>query len=108
MGRPVLAVDYNVFGMTQAIRVDSRFATAHDTARILGVSKSRTEALIKIAKRSTDRILNRQGSGASETLEKVHAKRRSATTVGGVRKSSGRDGGSKISNPKSKRAKDKG
>jgi hypothetical protein len=95
--------------MAHAIRVDSRFATAHDTARILGVSKSRTEALIKIARRYTDRILKRQTSEAGQSVDKGHSKRKSATTVG--RKSSGRDAGSKISATKSatqsKRAKAK-
>jgi hypothetical protein len=87
--------------MAQAIRVDSRFATANDTARILGVSKSRTEALIKIARRYTDRILKRQASAAGQSAG--HTKRKSATTV--VRKSSGRNAGTKISVTKSKKAK---
>ena len=91
--------------MAHAIRVDSRFATAYDTARILGVSKSRTEALIKIARRYTDRILRRRASEAGQSMDNGQAKRKSATTV--VRKSSGRDVGTKISTAKSKRAKAK-
>ena len=91
--------------MAHAIRVDSRFATAHDTARILGVSKSRTEALIKIARRYTDRILRRRASESGQSVDNGLAKRKSATTV--VRKSSGRDVGTKISTAKSKRAKAK-
>ncbi|SRR6266403_3044327 len=84
--------------MAHAIRVATRFATAHDTARILGVSKSRTEALIKIARRYTDRILKRQASEAGQSADRGHAKRNSATTV--VRKSSGRDAGSPSQNRK--------
>jgi hypothetical protein len=93
--------------MAHAIRVDSRFATAHDTARILGVSKSRTEALIKIARRYTDRILKRQTSEAGPSVDNRHTKRKSATTVVGANanKTSGRDAGTKISSRKSKRAK---
>src|SRR5271167_4354955 len=102
--------------MARAIRVDSRFATAHDTARVLGVSKSRTEALIKIAKRYTDRILGLRGSKDGPTVDdpavghptgdhssgdKGHSKRKSATTV--VRKSRGRD--TKNSSTKSRKTK---
>jgi hypothetical protein len=89
--------------MSQAIRVDSRFVTAHDTARILGVSKSRTEALIKIARRYTDRILRDPASRNGQSVDKVHAKKKSATTV--VTNSSGRDASTKTSATKSKRAK---
>jgi hypothetical protein len=100
---------YN-FHMAHAIRVDSRFATAHDTARILGVSKSRTEALIKIARRYTDRILKRQVAEASHSAGiNGHAKRKSATAVIGAHasKPNGRDARTKISTRKSKRAKAK-
>ena len=92
--------------MAQGIRVDNGFATAHDTARILGVSKARTEALIKIARRYTDRILKRRDSEAGES-EKEHSKRKSAAAVGRVRKSRGGDAGAKISVSKSKKAKGK-
>jgi hypothetical protein len=92
--------------MAHAIRVDTPFATAHDTARILGVSKSRTEALIRIAKRYTDRILRDQASANGQSVVKVHAKKASATTV--ARKSSGRNAGTKASATKSKRAKARG
>ncbi len=91
--------------MAHAIRVDSRFATAHDTARILGVSKSRTEALIKIARRYTDRILKRQSPEGDHSADNGHTKRKSATTV--VRKRSGRDAGTKISGTKAKKAQAK-
>ena len=96
---------YNV-NMAHAIRVDSRFATARDTARILGVSKSRTEALIKIARRYTDRILGLRDSNGDPIVHpgrQGRRKRKSATTV--VRKSSGRNAGTKISVTKSKKAK---
>lgn len=93
--------------MAHAIRVDSRFATAYDTARILGVSKSRTEALIKIARRFTDRILKDQASRNGQPPDKGHSKSKSATTVAAVRKSRGRHAGTKISSTKSKRAKTK-
>jgi hypothetical protein len=66
--------------MSHAIRVDSHFATAHDTARILGVSKSRTEALIKIARRYTDRILKAKPPKAGAPAENGHARRKSAAT----------------------------
>src|ERR1700678_2031938 len=46
--------------MHQPIKVDSRFATVRDTARILGVSKSRTEELVERVKWLTDRILKRR------------------------------------------------
>jgi hypothetical protein len=93
--------------MAQAIRVDSGFATARDTARILGVSKARTEALIKIARRYTDRILKRRASEAGESAGKDHSKRKSAAAVVGVRKSRGHDAGAKVSVSKSKKAKGK-
>ena len=104
---------YNVT-MARAIRVDSRFATAHDTARVLGVSKSRKEALIKIARRYTDRILGRDSKLPPSNSEPVvtdpsatpgHRNRKSATTVVRVRKSSGRDAVAKNSSTKSKKAK---
>jgi hypothetical protein len=91
--------------MKQAIRVDSGFATPYDTARILGVSKSRTEALIKIARRYTDRILKDQASKTGPSADKRHTKRKSAATV--ARKSRVRDAGTKISATKSKAVKTK-
>jgi len=71
--------------MSHAIKVDSRFATAHDTARILGVSKSRTEALIKIARRYTDRILKAKAAKAAPA-DNGNARRKSAATIVRVRK----------------------
>ncbi len=93
--------------MRHAIRVESPFATPDRTAKVLGVSKSRTEALIKIAGRYTDRILKDQASkaGPSVNNENVngHASRKSRATV--VRKSGTRHAGTKISSPKSKTSK---
>jgi hypothetical protein len=45
--------------MTQPIKVRSRFATAYDTARVLGVSSSRTRQLIAAAKEYTTRVAHR-------------------------------------------------
>lgn len=59
--------------MAQAIKVDSPFATPHDTARILGVSKSRTDEIVRRVKR----MLHRDSTGESAV---VHAKRESAGT----------------------------
>ncbi|MGC1789460.1 MAG: hypothetical protein WA718_22215, partial [Terriglobales bacterium] len=67
----------------------------YDTARTLGVSKSRTEELIKIARQYTDRILKDQASKAGSSVRKDHRKRKS--TAGVVRKSGRRDAGTKIS-----------
>jgi hypothetical protein len=89
--------------MTQAIRVDSPFATPYRTAKVLGVSKSRTKELIELAGRFTDRLRDRQGAKTGQAAVNGHAKRKSATTV--VRKSSGRDASAKISVTKSKKAK---
>jgi type IV secretory pathway TrbL component len=93
--------------MAHAIRVDSRFATANDTARILGVSKSRTEALIKIARRYTDRILKSRASKTGHSLDSGNgqAKSKSAATVGNTRTSRARHAGTKITATKSKKSK---
>jgi hypothetical protein len=91
--------------MTQAIRVDSRFATAYRTAKILGVSKSRTKELVERARHYTGRILTLRDSRTGELVVEGHARRKSAATV--ARKSSGRDAGAKISATKSKTAKAK-
>ena len=61
--------------MTQAIRVKSRFATPRDTARILGVSKSRTDDLIKRVKQM---LLRDSTTGEFTT---VRAKGKAETTV---------------------------
>jgi|HubBroStandDraft_5_1064220.scaffolds.fasta_scaffold04845_2 hypothetical protein len=98
--------------MRHAIRVDSPFATPYRTAKVLGVSKSRTEALIKIAGRYTDRILKDQASKAGPSADNVnangHASGKSSATVvraSVVRKSRTRHAGTKISSTKSKPSK---
>jgi len=91
--------------MRQAIKVDSRFATAHRTAKVLGVSKSRTETLIKRARRFTDRLLDLRNSKAGQFVLNGHGKKESAATV--IGKISERDAGTKISTAKPKRAKAK-
>lgn len=45
--------------MPQTIKVTSPFATPYDTARVLGVSKSRTAEIIKRVRKITDRMLHR-------------------------------------------------
>jgi len=61
--------------MAQAIKVDSPFATAHDTARILGVSKSRANKIIRRVKG----MLHRDSATAEFTV--VHAKRQATGTI---------------------------
>jgi hypothetical protein len=61
--------------MHRPIKVDSHFATAHDTARILGVSKSRTEELIRRVKRLTGRILERRSSAAESRVTRPREKK---------------------------------
>jgi hypothetical protein len=53
--------------MHQAIKVDSRFATPYDTARILGVSRSRTDDLIRRVRRLTDRMVKKSEAGELQT-----------------------------------------
>jgi len=100
--------------MTQAIRVDSRFATPYRTARVLGVSKSRTKELIELARQFTDRLLDpresklrkfRAGASKNGSISRAHARRKSAASV--LRKGSSPDGGSKISTTKAKGTKAK-
>jgi hypothetical protein len=88
--------------MTQAIRVDSRFATPYRTAKVLGVSKSRTKELIELAGRFTDRLLGQQVARAGQSAVNGRTKRKSAASV---RRKRSADGGSKISTTKAKRAK---
>lgn len=87
--------------MAQAIRVDSRFATVHDTADTLGVSKARTNTLIQRAKRITSRIVHRHSGGefATDALSKTQSKR--ARTSGRL------NAGAKTYQNKSKKAKAK-
>ncbi len=90
--------------MTQAIRVDSPFATPYRTAEVLGVSKSRTKELIELAGRFTDRLLERKVAKTGQSVVNGHARRKSAASV---RRKSSVDGGTKISTTKAsaKRAK---
>jgi DNA uptake protein ComE-like DNA-binding protein len=90
--------------MTQAIRVDSPFATPYRTAKVLGVSKSRTKELIELAGRFTDRLLEHKVARTGPSAVNGHSRRKSAA---GVRRKSSVDGGTKISISKAsaKRAK---
>lgn len=87
--------------MAHAIRVDSRFATVHDTADTLGVSKARTNTLIERAKRITNRIVHRHSGGefAIDALPKQRGGR--ARTTGRL------NAGAKTYQNKSKKAKAK-
>lgn len=68
--------------MAHAIRVDSPFATVHDTADTLGVSKSRTNRLIERAKRIASTVLHRRSGG--ELVTETHRKQRGrAVTMSG-------------------------
>ncbi len=88
--------------MTQAIRVDSPFATPYRTAKVLGVSKSRTKELIELARRFTDRLLEHKVARTGQSAFNGHATRKSAASV---RRKSRADGGSKISRTKRAKAK---
>jgi hypothetical protein len=88
--------------MTQAIRVDSPFATPYRTAKLLGVSKARTKELIELARQSTDRLVAQQGPKVEYSAVNGHAKRKPAT---GLRRKSRADGGSKVSTTKARTKK---
>lgn len=83
--------------MAQAIKVDSPFATPHDTARILGVSKSRTDEIVRRVKR----LLHRD-SAAGESAA-VRAKRQATGTI--TRKNDGHNAFPQAKKTKSKRSK---
>jgi len=70
--------------MAQAIKVDSQFATVRDTARTLGVSRSRTDQLINRARKLTSRIIIRNSS-AGEFAAGGQVKRKSAATDAGTK-----------------------
>ena len=83
------------------IRVNSAFATPYDTARILGVSRARTEELIKLARRNGD-----QSAKAADSIDrasKSHSIKKSSTSV--ARKSRVRNAGTRASNTKTKTVK---
>jgi hypothetical protein len=72
--------------MGHAIKVDSQFATAYDTARILGVPKSRTDELVRRVRRLTDRIVHRKSRSGEVTgtgpIKKIAAKKTSGRYAG--------------------------
>ena len=67
------------------IKVRGRFATAHDTARTLGVSASRTNELIKTVREYTERIARRDSS-AGEFTTRGRAERKATVTRKGSRR----------------------
>jgi hypothetical protein len=87
------------------IRVNSDFATPYDTARILGVSKARTEELIKMVRARAGR---RVKNGASpDPASKIHPIKKSSSSSSSslaARKSRVRNAGSRVS-AKTKAAK---
>ena len=89
--------------MDQAIKVDSRFATPYDTARILGVSRSRTEDLIRRVRRLTDRIVKKSQTGE---LTAAGPRKRIATSL--AKKNSGRNAVSNANKTKTKAKSAKG
>ena len=86
--------------MHQAIKVDSRFATPYDTARILGVSRSRTDDLIRRVRRLTDRIVKTTKSGEFTV---AGPRKKIATSL--AKKNSGRNASSSAKKTKAKSAK---
>jgi hypothetical protein len=87
------------------IRVNSDFATPYDTARILGVSKARTEELIKMVRVRAGRTVK---NGASpDPASKIHPiKKSSSSSSLAARKSRVRNAGSRVSAAKTKTAKE--
>jgi hypothetical protein len=85
------------------IRVNSDFATPYDTARILGVSKARTEELIKMVRVRAGRTVK---NGASpDPASKIHPiKKSSSSSSLAARKSRVRNAG-RVSAAKTKTAK---
>jgi hypothetical protein len=82
--------------MHQAIKVDSRFATPYDTARILGVSRSRTDDLVRRVRRLTDRIVKKSKTGE---FTAAGPRKRNATSLP---KNSGRNAVSSAKKTKTK------
>jgi|HubBroStandDraft_4_1064222.scaffolds.fasta_scaffold1108821_1 hypothetical protein len=83
--------------MHQAIKVDSRFATPYDTARILGVSRSRTEDLIRRVRRLTDGVVKKSNTGEQAA---TGPRKRIATSL--AKKNSGRNAVSSAKKTKTK------
>jgi hypothetical protein len=63
--------------MSQAIKIDSRFATAQETAHILGVPSSRAQQLVRLVEEkesANERKRDRKASKASSLLgSKAHS-----------------------------------
>jgi len=78
--------------MAQPIKVTNRFATPYDTAEVLGVSRSRTNRLIREVRQLTDRI-----------LQKTRAKKEDL--AGTSKKYNGRNAGTKSHTTKTKNSK---
>ncbi len=83
------------------IRVNSAFATPYDTARILGVSRARTEELIKLARRNGNQPMT--AADSLDRASKPHSIKKSSTSV--ARKSRVRNAGARVSNTKTKTVK---
>ena len=83
--------------MHQAIKVDSRFATPYDTARILGVSRSRTDDLIRRVRRFADRIVKKS---RTRELTTDGSRKRISTSL--AKKNSGRNAVSSAKKAKTK------
>jgi len=77
---PLGGIGYNLKTMTQPIKVRSRFATAYDTARVLGVSSSRTRQLIAAAKKYATRAAHRDDLAGQ--FVRTKSDRTPATAVG--------------------------
>ncbi|MGH9504877.1 MAG: hypothetical protein ACRD20_18655 [Terriglobales bacterium] len=75
--------------MQQPIKVRGRFATVHDTAETLGVSQSRTRALIRTVKEFTEGIAYRDYTNGSFAARKKTKSGSPATAVR-MKKNSGR------------------
>lgn len=84
--------------MPQAIKVTSRFATPYDTARVLGISKTRADKLIKRALKITDRLLHRD-----TVTSELRVERQSAAPL--AKKNSGRSASTKVHKTKWKNRK---
>jgi hypothetical protein len=78
--------------MAHPIKVTNRFATPYDTAEVLGVSRSRTNRLIREVRQLTDRI-----------LQKTRAKKEDL--AGTSKKYNGRNAGAKSHTTKAKNSK---
>jgi hypothetical protein len=83
------------------IRVNSDFATPYDTARILGVSKARTEELIKMVRVRAGRTA--KNAASPDPASKIHPIKKSSSSLA-ARKSRVRNAG-RVSAAKTKTAK---